>query len=109
MSDLEKYLADVKSRCEAASPGPWYLVDEGVGTGLSLSDMEGTDIYCHVPEGPKLNENVTFLQEAITDVPKLSVMVKFLIATVVELDQKHPGLVEIVEPFLEKTARGEEK
>lgn len=103
MTDLEKYLQQVKSRCDTATEGPWFgFEDQGVD-----NVKEGSSVFkifetgCNCCTSNKLSEpNATFIAQARTDVPKLLDMVEYLKES---LDYFNDSYTE----DLEKIARGE--
>jgi hypothetical protein len=87
MTALDKYLASVKERAEAATPGPW---EPCIGSGncemtaLSHQEQEGpgTEFVCDLlPDwaldlSPRKAENMEFIAHARTDVDRLAAMVE---------------------------------
>ena len=76
MTELEKYLAEVKARAEAATPGPW----QRGGSGTVIADVGGDsafDIIATEDVGLcKDFENTEFIMHARTDVDRLVAMVE---------------------------------
>lgn len=81
MSDLEKYLQEVKSRCERATKGPWFgFEDHGVDiVKEGSSTLKIFETGCNCCTSNELSEsNAAFIAQARTDVPRLLGIIKDL-------------------------------
>jgi len=80
VTDLEKYLAEVKKRAEAATPGPW----QRGGSGTVIADVGGDisfDVIAPNDIGvSKELENREFIIHCRTDIPRLVEMVETVIS-----------------------------
>lgn len=97
---IDSRLKEIKTRCADATNGRWKLstpsVEDGCDADIVMEDLVLSSHYAIY--------DATFIAHARQDVPMLLEMVELLIVTTVEIAQRHPGLVEIIEPQLEKIA-----
>lgn len=81
MNELEKYLAEVREREQAATKGPWERTDVEIlidGDGMDASTLEPNLVLQRNPDGTVLRdtwelngEDIDFIAHARSDVPKL--------------------------------------
>jgi hypothetical protein len=85
MTDTKR-LAEIRARCEAATPGTWFVEvdDDGVcwiridGHDMSFGDMETTDKCCW--------DNATFIALSRRDVPWLLAEIEHLCRRIARLE-----------------------
>jgi len=81
--NLQTKLEEMRTRCEAASPGPWQ-VDQPYGTemrsvnqtltmedGTTFADMDWVIGHMQVSNSPKYREDAAFIAAARSDMPAL--------------------------------------
>lgn len=77
MNNLEKYLAEVRERCDKATEGPFAGYDKSKPFTLYTLDRKiKIADFLNMEDKPK--ENLFFLAHARTDVPKLLKMVALM-------------------------------
>lgn len=131
MTDIEKYLADVKSRCDAATEGPWEEnnstsgslecedcgSNEVGGLGYTLvSTDEHTAMMATFYGLYSVNKpNMNFIAHARTDVPKLLAMLEKATTTLSYITDEANGKTEchnmanVCLSDIEKIARGDDE
>jgi len=92
MSKLDKYLKEIKERCDAATEGPWGY-ENRVGYG-DIIDEEGVGIANEV-----LDTDARFITHARQDVESLSKMVRIL-DYYYKPEETRPGLFDELESLL---------
>src|SRR5690554_2907170 len=79
----EADLATIAARADAATPGPWWAWDRGVGWHIATEDPDATaDVPALLPEGIRTDlgrrEDAVFIAHARQDIPRLLAEVRRL-------------------------------
>lgn len=83
MTDARTYLASIKERAEAATPGPWRWDEDfgdGGDTGLALTNDSGAEVVgaynhhcCSFRDDPSVEDNdAAFIAHSRTDLPRVA-------------------------------------
>ena len=107
MTDLTKYLSEVKERADQATDGPWkhelFKMQESI-----LAHTNKPILMQIIEEGEDYWEpNLTFIAHARTDIPKLLAIVDAYKVAYTPLQYTDPGGERLLNLKLDKIARGE--
>lgn len=111
MSELEKYLQEVKERADKATEGPWYPKFHDRVTKTKKSDGIDSILHLYGPSSVTI-ANQYFIAHARTDIPKLLKMValmdQIIKYTCMNVPESKEWLVGYKET-LDMIARGEDE
>lgn len=96
MTDDPLDLDAIEDRADAATDGPWYPWNRGVGWHIALEQPAGDSVPACIPEGSRTDigrgADATFIAAAREDVPALVAEARRLRARVAELEEELEGV-----------------
>jgi len=92
MTDIDKRLAEIRERVEAATPGPWQYRETVFGA-RSTTVMAGSTQVGYFSVGQAMPTDAKFIAHSRSDIP-------FLLA---ELDKRQAAIDAVHRPHFEKT------